>query len=67
MFASAVKRPTFSMPIAETGLRGPVSVPQNESGCAALRAELGARLIAAREKFDDLAAQRAGTDRIASK
>ncbi len=55
------------MPIAETGLRGPVSVPQNESGCAALRAELGARLIAAREKFDDLAAQRAGTDRIASK
>lgn len=50
--------------IAETGLRGSVSVPQDEAGCAALTRRLQEWLAAARERFDDLAAQRAGTDRM---
>jgi hypothetical protein len=50
--------------IARQGLRGPVSVPATEKECGALLERLGARLATARRKFEALAAERAGSDKL---
>lgn len=50
--------------IAREGLRGPVPVPRTEKECAALLQKLSARIAAARARFDELAEERAGTDKL---
>lgn len=50
--------------IADTGLRGSLTIPQKEKDSARLAALLQSRLVNARAKFEDVAAQRAGTDRL---
>jgi len=50
--------------IATQGLRGPVSVPSSEQDCDSLKAALEARLAGARSRFEELAAERAGTDEL---
>jgi len=50
--------------IARQGLRGPVSVPATERGCGALLQRLGARLATAKTRFEALADERAGSDKL---
>jgi hypothetical protein len=50
--------------IACAGLRGPVSVPSAEKKCTALGSLLEARLAAAHARFEELARERAGTDKL---
>jgi hypothetical protein len=50
--------------IAVQGLRGPVSIPSNEHDCVELRAALEVRLADARSRFEEVAAERAGTDEL---
>lgn len=50
--------------IAHAGLRGPVSVPAAEGECRFLVQSLAARLCAARERFEELARERAGSDKL---
>jgi hypothetical protein len=50
--------------IAREGLRGPVSVPTTEQGCRALYQSLENRLPSARARFEQLAMERAGGDKL---
>ena len=50
--------------IAQEGLRGPVSVPTTEEGCRILYQSLENRLSSARAKFEELAKERAGSDKL---
>ena len=50
--------------IAETGYRGPISIPTTEEGCRNLHRKLLDRLARARAKFEELARERAGSERL---
>jgi hypothetical protein len=50
--------------VARAGVRGPISVPATEEECRQLCQQAEARVALARAKFDDLAAQRAGSDKL---
>src|ERR1019366_4678603 len=50
--------------IAETGYRGPISIPTTEEGCRILHQKLLARLARARAQFEELARERAGSTRL---
>ena len=50
--------------IAREGLRGPVSVPTTEQGCHTLYQSLESRLSSARARFEELAKERAGSDKL---
>ena len=50
--------------IAREGLRGPVSVPATENKCHALSQDLEKRLTIARAKFEELAQERAGSEKL---
>lgn len=50
--------------IAREGLRGPVSVPTTEEGCRTLYQSLVKRLSSARARFEELAKERAGSDKL---
>jgi hypothetical protein len=50
--------------IAEQGLHGPISVPTSEHDCAELKATMEVRMADARSRFEELAAERAGTDEL---
>jgi hypothetical protein len=50
--------------VAREGLRGPVTVPATEEDCTRTRVQLEKRLAEARRVFEDLAAERAGTDKL---
>jgi hypothetical protein len=50
--------------IADTGLRGPVSIPNTESECQQLSQSLADRLAEATTKWDELAQQYAGTEKL---
>jgi hypothetical protein len=50
--------------IAREGLRGPVSVPTTEQGCRTLYESLESRLSSARATFEELAQERAGSDKL---
>ena len=50
--------------IAHQGLRGPVSVPATEHGCRTLYQSLESRLSSARAKFEELAQERAGSEKL---
>ena len=50
--------------IARTGLRGPVSVPRSEDDCEHLLEEFQARMDEASAKFEELAQQYAGSDKL---
>ncbi|MBZ5672075.1 MAG: N-6 DNA methylase [Acidobacteriia bacterium] len=50
--------------IAHEGLRGPVSVPTTEQGCHTLYQSLESRLSIARAKFEELAQERAGSEKL---
>lgn len=50
--------------VARAGLRGPVSVPATENECRQLCQRVETRLAVARAKFDDLATQRTGSDKL---
>ncbi len=50
--------------IARTGLRGPVSVPMNPRACEQVSAQLRKRLDEASSRFEELAQQYAGSDKL---
>src|SRR5208283_6150098 len=50
--------------IAETGYRGPISIPTTEDGCRILHQKLQDRLTRARARFEELARERAGSTRL---
>jgi hypothetical protein len=50
--------------IAIQGLRGPVSVPTAEQDCVQVATALENRLTHARSRFEELVAERAGTDEL---
>jgi hypothetical protein len=50
--------------IAETGYRGPISIPTTEEGCRNLHRKLLDRLARARARFEELARERAGSERL---
>ena len=50
--------------VARAGLRGPVSLPATEKECWKLGQMLHTRLTTARSKFEELAQQRAGSDKL---
>jgi hypothetical protein len=50
--------------IAETGYRGPISIPTTEEGCRILHKKLQDRLTRARAQFEQLARERAGSERL---
>jgi hypothetical protein len=50
--------------IAETGYRGPISIPATEEGCRILHKKLQDRLTRARARFEELARERAGSERM---
>jgi hypothetical protein len=50
--------------IARQGLRGAVSVPRTEKECRALLEKLNARVATARRKFEVLADERAGSEKL---
>jgi hypothetical protein len=50
--------------IADGGLRGPVSLPATEKECWKLAQMLQSRLSTARSRFEGLAQQRAGSDKL---
>lgn len=50
--------------IAHEGLRGPVSLPATEKAGRELSRILQGRLTTARSKFEELAQQRAGSDKL---
>ena len=50
--------------IAREGLRGPVSVPTTEQGCRTLCQSLENRLSSARARFEELAKERAGSEKL---
>lgn len=50
--------------IAREGVRGLLSLPATEDGCNRLRGELENRLSEGRERIQQLAEQRAGTDKL---
>jgi len=50
--------------IAHEGLRGPVSLPATEKACRELGRLLERRITTARSKFEELAQQRAGSDKL---
>jgi len=50
--------------IAREGLRGPVSVPATENKCHALSRDLEKRLTIARAKFEEMAQERAGSEKL---
>ncbi|MBI1955938.1 MAG: SAM-dependent DNA methyltransferase [Acidobacteria bacterium] len=50
--------------IAREGLRGPVSLPATGKECAVLARMLESRLSEAKARFEELASERAGTDRL---
>jgi hypothetical protein len=50
--------------IAREGLRGPVSIPRTETECRTLLEQLNARLAAAGAKFEALAEERAGSEKL---
>ncbi|SPE33866.1 hypothetical protein SBA2_810014 [Acidobacteriia bacterium SbA2] len=50
--------------IAETGYRGPISIPTTEEGCRNLYQRLQDRLTRARAQFEQLARERAGSERL---
>jgi hypothetical protein len=50
--------------IAREGLRGPVSMPSAVKDCRALLEILNARLAAAKAKFEELAGERAGSEKL---
>lgn len=50
--------------IAREGLRGPVSLPATEKECAVLARTLATRLSEAKARFEELAGERAGTERL---
>ena len=50
--------------IAETGYRGPISIPTTEEGCRILHQKLLDRLTHARAHFEELARERAGSERL---
>jgi hypothetical protein len=50
--------------IAETGYRGPISIPTTEEGCRNLHKKLQERLTRARARFEELARERAGSTRL---
>ena len=50
--------------IAETGYRGPISIPTTEEGCRILHQKLLDRLARARAQFEELARERAGSERL---
>jgi hypothetical protein len=50
--------------IAHEGLRGPVSVPTTAEGCHTLYQSLESRLSNARARFEELAQERAGSEKL---
>jgi hypothetical protein len=48
--------------IAETGYRGPISIPVTEEGCRNLLLRLQEHLTRARARFEELARERAGSE-----
>src|SRR5208283_4514206 len=50
--------------IAETGYRGPISIPTTEEGCRILHQKLLDRLARGRARIEELARERAGSDRM---
>ena len=50
--------------IAETGYRGPISIPTTEEGCRKLHQRLQDRLTRARAHIEELARERAGSERL---
>ncbi len=50
--------------IAEAGYRGPISIPTTEEGCRILHQKLLDRLARARAHFEELARERAGSERL---
>jgi hypothetical protein len=64
--AESQKTETLRYPaaIAREGLRGPVSVPTTEQGCRTLYQSLESRLSSARARFEELAKERAGSDKL---
>lgn len=50
--------------IAEAGYRGPISIPTTEEGCRNLHKRLIERLTRARAQFEQLARERAGSERL---
>jgi hypothetical protein len=50
--------------IAETGYRGPISIPTTEERCRILRLKLHDRLARPRARFEELARERAGRTRF---
>jgi len=50
--------------IAETGYRGPISTPSTEEGCRIFHKKLQDRLTRARAQFEQLARERAGSERM---
>ena len=50
--------------IAEAGYRGPISIPTTEEGCRILHQKLLARLARARARIEELARERAGSERL---
>lgn len=50
--------------VAREGSRGPVSVPATEDECKALGQRLAARLSTAKAKFQELAQERAGSEKL---
>jgi hypothetical protein len=50
--------------IAEAGYRGPISIPTTEGGCRILHQKLLDRLARARAQFEQLARERAGSERL---
>ena len=50
--------------IAETGYRGPISIPITEEGCRIIHKKLQDRLTRARAQFEQLARERAGSERL---
>ena len=50
--------------IAEAGYRGPISIPTTEERCRILHQKLLDRLARARAQFEQLARERAGSERL---
>jgi len=50
--------------VAHAGLVGEVTIPSSEKECARVAVELKTHLADAHEKFEALASERAGTDRL---
>jgi hypothetical protein len=50
--------------IAREGLRGPVSIPATENKCHALSRDLEKRLATAKSRFEEMAQERAGSEKL---